>query len=64
MNYTRALEYLAKAKTDLRVVAEGRGIDWSVLGEIAVPADIFDIENRKVFSALITMNIKEVPEDS
>ncbi len=58
------VQYLAKAKTDLRIVAEGKGIDWSVLGKIVVPADIFDVDNRKVFSARITMNIKEMLKNS
>jgi len=58
------VQYLAKAKTDLRIVAEGQGIDWSVLGEIVVPADIFNLDSKKVFSARITMNIKDASKDS
>ena len=53
------VKYLAKAKTDLTAIADGSNIEWSTLGEIAVPVDIFDNENKKVFTAQITMNIKE-----
>jgi acyl-coenzyme A thioesterase PaaI-like protein len=56
-----SVQYLAKARTDIRVVAKGTGIDWSTVGEIVVPVDIFDTEDRKVFSAQITMNIKDKP---
>lgn len=53
-----SVEYLAKAKTDLRAVADGSGLDWSGKGDVIVPVAIFDTHNTKVFSALITMNIK------
>jgi acyl-coenzyme A thioesterase PaaI-like protein len=53
------VKYLAKAKTDLTAIADGSNIEWSTLGEIAVPVDIFDNENTRVFTAQITMNIKE-----
>lgn len=52
------VEYLAKAKTDVRAVADGSGVDWSTSGDKVVPVDVFDAEDKKVFSARITMNVK------
>jgi len=53
-----SVKYLAKAKTDLRVVAEGEGIDFSQPGEIIVPVAAYDSEGTKCFTADITMNVK------
>lgn len=53
-----AVEYLAKAKTDVRAVADGSGVDWSTPGDKIVPVDVFDAQDQKVFSARITMNVK------
>lgn len=53
-----SVEYLAKAKTDLRAIADGSQLDWSGAGDVIVPVEIFDTNNTKVFNALITMNIK------
>jgi acyl-coenzyme A thioesterase PaaI-like protein len=53
-----AVEYLAKAKTDVRAVADGSGIDWAQAGDQVVPVDVFDAEGKKVFVARITMNVK------
>lgn len=52
------VQYLAKAKTDLRVVADGEGIDFSQPGEIIVPVAAYDSEGTKCFTADITMNVK------
>ncbi|WP_397453018.1 hotdog fold domain-containing protein [Pseudomonas sp. NA-150] len=52
------VEYLAKAKTDVRAVADGSQVDWSSAGDKVVPVDVFDAENQKVFTARITMNVK------
>ncbi|WP_028617178.1 hotdog fold domain-containing protein [Pseudomonas canadensis] len=52
------VEYLAKAKTNIRAVADGSGIDWSTAGDKIVPVDIFDEGEVKVFTARITMNVK------
>ncbi|NVZ23735.1 hotdog fold domain-containing protein [Pseudomonas costantinii] len=52
------VEYLAKAKSNIRAVAEGAGIDWQSAGDKIVPVDIFDEEGIKVFTAHITMNVK------
>jgi hypothetical protein len=53
------VQYLAKAKTDLKAIAEGSGIDWTIPGRLTIPVDLFDTDNNKVFAAQIIMNIKE-----
>lgn len=52
------VNYLAKAKTNVTAVADGRDIDWSIEGDIQVPVSIKDEEGTEVFTAKITMNIK------
>lgn len=52
------VEYLAKAKSDVRAVADGSGIDWTQAGDQVVPVDVFDVDGKKVFTARITMNVK------
>ena len=52
------VQYLAKAKTDMRVVADGVAVDWQQTGNVEVPVDAFDSEGKKVFTARITMNLK------
>jgi len=52
------VQYLAKAKTDLRVVAEGEGVDFSQPGAIVVPVAAYDSDGTKCFTADITMNVK------
>lgn len=52
------VEYLAKAKTDLRAVADGSSVDFSQPGDVVVPVEVFDEAGQKVFSARITMNVK------
>jgi acyl-coenzyme A thioesterase PaaI-like protein len=52
------VEYLAKAKSDIRAVADGSAIDWASGGDKVVPVDIFDEGGVKVFTARITMNVK------
>ena len=51
------VKYLAKAKTDLKAIASGDGIDWSATGETDVPVSVLDTEGKEVFSAMITMKI-------
>ncbi len=51
------VEYLAKAKRDLKAVAIGDGIDWTAIGETKVPVSIYDTEGTEVLSAVITMKI-------
>ena len=50
--------YLAKAKSDLRVVTEAQNIDFSIIGDIVVPVAAYDEDGTKVFTADITMNVK------
>ena len=50
--------YLAKAKTDLKVVTEATEVDFSVAGDIIVPVAAYDNDGVKVFTADITMNVK------
>ncbi|WP_086932910.1 hotdog fold domain-containing protein [Agarilytica rhodophyticola] len=50
--------YLAKAKTDLRVVCDAADVDFSKPGEVVVPVAAFDTDGNKCFTADITMNIK------
>ena len=52
------VEYLAKAKSNIRAVANGQEIDWKTAGDKIVPVDIFDENDVKVFTARITMNVK------
>ncbi|KAF1018567.1 MAG: hypothetical protein GAK29_04189 [Acinetobacter bereziniae] len=52
------VKYLAKAKTDIIAIADGRDIDWTIEGDIQVPVSIKDTEGTEVFTAKITMNIK------
>lgn len=52
------VQYLAKAKTDIRIVTEADGVDWSAPGSIDVPLAGYDTEGKKVFAAVITMNVK------
>jgi acyl-coenzyme A thioesterase PaaI-like protein len=52
------VQYLAKAKTDIRVVTEADGVAWSAAGNVEVPVAAYDTEGTKVMSAVITMNIK------
>lgn len=52
------VQYLAKAKTDIRVIADGAAVDWHQTGNVDVPVDAFDSEGKKVFTARITMNLK------
>ncbi|SFB42210.1 hotdog fold domain-containing protein [Pseudomonas sp. NFPP24] len=52
------VEYLAKAKSNIRAVADGSCIDWATAGDKIVPVDIFDEGGMKVFTAKITMNVK------
>ncbi len=51
------VKYLAKAKTDLTVVARGEHLDWTKKGNTDVPVVITDTGGKEVFTAVITMNI-------
>lgn len=52
------VKYLAKAKSDVTAIADGSDIDWSVAGDIEVPVLVKDVDGNKVFTAVITMNIR------
>ena len=52
------VEYLAKAKSNIRAVADGSGIDWATAGDKIVPVDIYDEGDGTVFTVKITMNVK------
>lgn len=52
------VKYLAKVKTDVIAIADGRDIDWTRLGDIQVPVIIRDNNGTEVFKANIMMNIK------
>ncbi|CAM3112931.1 hypothetical protein PSFL111601_05405 [Pseudomonas floridensis] len=53
-----AVEYLSKAKTGVRAVADGTGVEWKTAGDKIVPVDIFDEGGVKVVAARITTNVK------
>ncbi|MEX6503320.1 hotdog fold domain-containing protein [Pseudomonas zhanjiangensis] len=50
------VEYLAKADGDVRVVANGEGLDWSELGDLKVPVMAY-VGDKAVFRADITMYV-------
>lgn len=52
------VQYLAKAKTDIRAVATSEGVDFSEPGDKTVTVDIFDTDDNKVFHADITMDVR------
>ncbi|GAB3105794.1 DUF4442 domain-containing protein [Aestuariicella hydrocarbonica] len=52
------VQYLAKAKTDLKVVCDAAHINFSLPGEVTVPVAAYDFAGTKCFNAEITMNIK------
>jgi acyl-coenzyme A thioesterase PaaI-like protein len=53
------VQYVKKAKTDLVAVADGTGLDWTVNGDIIVPVIVKDTAGETVFTADITMNVKQ-----
>lgn len=52
------VRYLAKAKTDIRIVTDADDVDWTAAGNIDVPVAAYDTDGVKVFTATITMNVK------
>ncbi|MCS0627930.1 DUF4442 domain-containing protein [Telluria mixta] len=52
------VEYLAKAKTDVRAISDGSQVDWNTAGDKVVPVDVLDDQGTKVLTARITMNVK------
>ncbi len=53
------VQYLAKAKTDIRAVATAEGIDFSEPGDKSVAVDIYDDHDTKVFHADIIMDVRQ-----
>ncbi|AXI02954.1 DUF4442 domain-containing protein [Aquirhabdus parva] len=51
--------YVKKATTDLVAVANGDAVDWTTNGNIVVPVTVTDTQNNVVFTAQITMNLKQ-----
>ncbi len=51
------VRYLAKAKTSLRGIADGREIDWNTPGEIEVPVTITDTDGLEVCAAFIIVKV-------
>lgn len=52
------VQYIAKAKTDIRAVATSEGVDFTSPGDKTVGVDVFDTNDTLVFHADITMNVK------
>lgn len=52
-----SVKYLAKAKTELRGIADGQSIDWTTEGDKDVPVTITDTNGTKVCIASITVKI-------
>ena len=52
------VEYIAKAKTDLKVVCNAADVNFSQPGKVIVTVDAFDTNDIKCFTADITMNVK------
>lgn len=50
------VEYLAKADGDIRAVADGGALDWSVLGDVKVPVMAY-VGDKPVLRAEITMYV-------
>ena len=56
-----SVEYLKKAKSDLRAIADGSGLNWSQDGTIKVPVEIKDTDDDIVFRAQIEMHVSTKP---
>ncbi|WP_020588870.1 hotdog fold domain-containing protein [Desulfobacter curvatus] len=57
-----SVKYLAKARTDLRAVADGSNIKLDEEGEVEVPVTVYDTDEQIVFTASITMKISKKRE--
>lgn len=51
--------YLARAETDIRVIANCDNLDWLATGNIAVTVEAFDEKNGIVFHAIIDMLVRK-----
>lgn len=52
------VQYIAKAKTDIRAVASAPDVDLTTTGDKTIGVDVFDTEDKLVFHADITMDVK------
>jgi len=52
------VQYIAKAKTDIRAVATSEGVDFTEPGDKVVCVDVFDTDDKIVFHADITMDVR------
>ena len=52
------VNYFKKAKTNLKAIAKGDGLDWQTEGDVVVPVEVIDDQQKLVFTADITMNLK------
>jgi hypothetical protein len=53
------VRYLAMARTALKGIANGDGLDFSLLGELAVPVSIYDAECIEVCRAKVLVKISQ-----
>lgn len=53
------VQYLAKAKTDIRAIATAEGTDLTTPGDKTIAVDIYDTQGTKVFHADITMDVRQ-----
>lgn len=54
------VKYLAKATTDITVIADGSEINWEKAGDKDIPVSIKDQEGTEVCCATITVKISEL----
>ena len=52
------VQYLAKAKSDLRAIAKNNETDLTTEGDKVIGVDIYDVHNTRVFHADIIMDVK------
>ncbi len=51
--------YLARAETDIRVVANGDDLDWTAIGKLSVTVNAYDAKNTQVFHGVIDMLVRK-----
>lgn len=54
-----SVKYLAKATTDITVIADGSSINWEKTGDKHIPVSIKDQKGTVVCSATITVKVSE-----
>lgn len=58
------VRYLAKARTDLRGIADGRAINWGTPGDKEIVVHITDADGVEVCSAAITVKVGLKKQDA